>query len=80
MKLSISIFTSLACSLVMGELLVGYDASRGDAVAEMGPLLNLEKSDDDRVPSNIPNLYIKKDKDWSGTPCAHVHRKQRYTR
>jgi hypothetical protein len=61
------------------KLLVDYNASRGDAVSEMGQP-NLEEARNHTIDSNTPDLYIKAGKDWRGTKAAHFHRKKDYIR
>jgi hypothetical protein len=56
-----------------GALLLDFNAARGDDPKVLG-LRNLEAARDDKRSDNAADLYIKADKDASGTAAAHFHR------
>ncbi|KAA8902929.1 hypothetical protein FN846DRAFT_814114 [Sphaerosporella brunnea] len=59
--------------LVSANLLLDYNAARGDAPDTLG-LLNLEAARDDKVAANRADLYIKLGTDPKGVTALHVHR------
>ncbi|KAL1602710.1 hypothetical protein SLS60_006131 [Paraconiothyrium brasiliense] len=61
--------------VTLGALLVDFNAARGDDPKVLG-LRNLEAARGNTRSDNAADLYIKSDKDASGTAAAHFHRKK----
>ncbi|KAA8650468.1 hypothetical protein EYZ11_000846 [Aspergillus tanneri] len=65
--------------LVSAELLLDFNASRGDNPSKIGTL-NLEAKRGQRPKGNTDELYVKLGQDSHGTPALHYHREKGYIR
>ncbi|KAI5927366.1 hypothetical protein F4810DRAFT_650625 [Camillea tinctor] len=78
------LFGLQACAYVLqgqskASPLIDFEAIRGDDPKVLG-LINLEGAKGQSFKENNKDVYIKLDKDWKGTPCAHFHHKTGYRR